>query len=56
MRKEGTGNLFGNERCELTSDVGGLGEVCGVGVEVIWVTADMPPQDGKRVGNGTFGG
>ena len=40
----------------ITSVEEGLGEVCGVGVEVIWVTADMPPPDGKRVRNGAFGG
>ena len=34
----------------------GLGEVSGVGVEVIWVAADTPPPDGQGVGNGAFGG
>ena len=37
MRKEGMGNLFGRE---------GLGEVGGVGVEVIWVSADSPSLGG----------
>ena len=30
-----------------------MGEISGVGVEV---TADVPPPDGQRVGNGAFGG
>ena len=34
----------------------GLGEVRGVGVEVIWVTAGTLPPDGQRVGNGAFDG
>ena len=29
-----------------------MGEVSGVGVEVIWVTEDVPSPDGQRVGNG----
>ena len=49
------GNLLGNEGRGITS-IEGLGEVSGVGVEVIWVTADVPPPDGQRVGNGVFGG
>ena len=47
LREEGTGNLLGDE---------GLGEVSGVGVEVIWVAADTPPPDDQRVGNGAIGG
>ena len=48
LREEGTGNLLGDQE--------GMDEVSGVGVEVIWVTADTPPPDGQRVGNGAFGG
>ena len=33
-----------------------LDDVSGVGVEVIRVTADAPPLDGQRIGNGVFGG
>ena len=33
------GNLFGNE---------GLDGVCGVGEEVMRMTADLPPTDGQR--------
>ena len=40
----------------MTSVQEGLGEVSGVGVEVIWVTADVLPPDGQRVGNGAFDG
>ena len=39
----------------LTSVEEGLGEVSGVGAEVIWVAADTPPPDGQSVGNGAFG-
>ena len=56
LRVEGTENLFGDEGRGITSVEEGLGEVSGVGVEVIWVTADVPPPDGQRVGNGAFGG
>ena len=56
LRVEGTGNLFGDEGRGITSVEDGLGEVSGVGVEVIWVAADMPPLDSQRVGNGAFGG
>ena len=56
MREEGTENLLGNERRGITSGEEGLGEVGGVGVEVIQVTADVPPSDGQKVGNGAFGG
>ena len=52
MREEGTENLLGDEGRGITSVEEGLGEVSGVGVEVIWVTADTPPTDGQRVGNG----
>ena len=48
------GNLLGYEGRGITS-VEGLGEVCGIGVEVIRVTADVPPPNGQRVGNGAFG-
>ena len=53
--REGTENLLGNEGRGMTSVEEGLGEVRGVAVEVIW-TADAPPQDDQRVGNGGFGG
>ena len=33
-----------------------LSEVGGEVVEDIWVTADAPPPDGQREGNGAFGG
>ena len=56
LRVEGTGNLFGDEGRVITSAEEGLGEVSGVGVEVIWVAADTPPPDGQGVGNGAFGG
>jgi hypothetical protein len=56
LREEGLENLFGDERRGITSGEEGLGEVSGVGVEVIWVTADTPSLDGQRVGNGAFGG
>ena len=56
MREEGMGNLLGDEGREITSVEEGLGEVSGVGVEVIWVAADTLPPDGQRVGNGVFGG
>jgi hypothetical protein len=51
LREEGTRNLLGDEGREE-----GLGEFSDVGVEVIWMTADTPPPDGQRVGNGAFGG
>ena len=35
LREEGTGNLFVDEGRGITSAEEGLGEVCGVGVEVI---------------------
>ena len=44
MREEATENLLGNEGKGITSVEEGLGEVNGVGVEVIWVTADSCPQ------------
>ena len=50
------GNLLGDEGRGIISVEEGLGEVSGVGVEVIWVTADVPPPDGQRVGNGAFFG
>ena len=53
--REDMGNLLGNEGRGITS-VEGLGEVSGIGEEVIRVTADVPPPDGKKVGNGAFGG
>ena len=56
MREEGKAKLRGDERREITSVEEGLGEVSGVGVEIIWVTADAPPPDCQRVGNGAFGG
>ena len=56
LRVEGTGNLFGDEGRGITSAEEGLGEVSGIGVEVIRVTADAPPPDGQREGNGAFGG
>ena len=40
------GNLLGDEGRGITSVEEGLGEVSGVGVEVIWVTGDTPPPDG----------
>jgi hypothetical protein len=55
VREESMVNLPGNEGRGITS-VEGLGEVSGVGVEVIWVTADALHPDGQRVGNGAFGG
>ena len=54
MREEGTGNLLGNEGRGITSVDEELGEVSGVGVEIIWVTADALPTNGQRVGNGAF--
>ena len=42
--REGMGNLLANEGRGLTSVEEGLGEISGVGVEVIWVTADVLPQ------------
>ena len=33
-----------------------MGEVCGVGAEVIRVTADTLHPDGQREGDGAFGG
>ena len=56
MREEGMGNFLGNEGRGMTSGEEGLGELSDVGVEVIWVTADVPPPDGQRVGNGAFDG
>ena len=56
MREEGTGNLLGDEGRGITSVEEGLDEVSGVGVEVIWVTADTLHLDGQRVENGAFGG
>ena len=56
MREEGSGNLLGNEGRGITSVEEGLGEVSGVGVEVIWVTADTPTPDSQRVGIGAIGG
>ena len=56
MREEGMGNLLGDEERGITSVEKGLGEVSGVGVEVFWETADAPPPDSQRVGNGAFGG
>ena len=44
LREEGMGNLLGDE---------GRGTISVE--EVIWVTADSPPPDGQRVGNGAFG-
>jgi hypothetical protein len=52
IREAGTGNLLGDKGRGITSVEEGLGEVSGVGVEVIWVTADAPHPDGQRVGNG----
>ena len=49
------GNLLGDEG-RITSVEEGLGEVSGIGVEVIWVIADALLPDGQRVGNGAFGG
>ena len=43
LREEGMGNLLGYEGRGITSVEEGLGEVSGVGVEVIWVTAETPP-------------
>ena len=56
MRDEGTGNLLGAKGRGITSVEEGLGKVSHVGVEVLYVTADMLPPDGQRVGNGAFGG
>jgi len=56
LRVEGTGNLLGDVGRGITSFEEGLGEVSGVGVEVIWVAADTLPPDGQRVGNGGFCG
>ena len=56
MREEGTGKLLGDEGRGITSVEVGLGEVSGVDIEVIWVTADVQPPDGQRVGNEAFGG
>ena len=56
MRKEGMGNLLGNEGRGVIPGEEGLCEISGVGVEVIQVTADAPPADGQRVGNRAFGG
>jgi len=36
--------LCGDERRGITSVEEGLGEVSGVGVVVIWVTAYIPPR------------
>ena len=47
--------MFVDEGRGITSVEEGLGEVRGVGKEVIRVTADTPPLDGQRVGNGAFG-
>ena len=44
LREEDTGNMLGDEGIGITSVEEGLGEVNGVGVEVIWVTADSCPQ------------
>ena len=44
MREEGTKNLRGDERREITSVEEGLGEFSVVGVVVFWVTADVPPR------------
>ena len=44
LREEGTGNLLGDKGRGITSFEEGLGEVSGVGVEVIWVTVDAPPR------------
>ena len=44
MREEGTENLLGDEGRGITSVEEGLGEVSGVGVVVIWVTAYIPPR------------
>ena len=38
----------GDKRGRVTSDEEGLGEVGGVDVEAIRVTADMPPMDNQR--------
>ena len=56
LREEGMGNLFVDEGRGITSAEEGLGEVSGVGVEVIWVAADTPLPDGQGVGNAAFGG
>jgi hypothetical protein len=34
----------------------GLGEVGDIEVEIIRVTADLPPLDGQREGDGALGG
>ena len=52
MREKG--NLLGIVGRGITSVEEGLGEVRGV--VVIWVTADVLPPDGQRVGNGAYGG
>ena len=44
LRVEGMGNLLGDEGRGITSVEEGLGEVSGVGVEVIWVAADKLPH------------
>ena len=44
MREEGTGNLLDDEGSVITSVGEGLREVSGVVVEVVWVTADVPPR------------
>ena len=44
-REEGSGNLFGDEERGITSVEEGLGEVRGVGVEVIWVTCTVTNSD-----------
>ena len=48
--------MLGDEGRGITSVEERLSEVSGVGVEVIWVTADIQPTDCQRVGNGVFGG
>ena len=48
MREKSMGNLLGNEGRRITSVKEGLGEVSGVGVEVIWATADVPPPDARE--------
>ena len=42
MGLKGTGNLLGDKGRGITSGKEGLGEVGGVGVEVIRMAADMP--------------
>jgi hypothetical protein len=50
------GNLLGTREEYKTAVEEGLDEVSGVVVEIVRVTADVPPPDGQRVGNGAFGG